>query len=231
MLLLEEIQTERGEIPRHLREKYNEAEAEFLKEVVLTSTGIDLLKDLYAEADRYLGEYLKTNEISCGKGCGHCCKQLICCTTLEMQLIVKYMSTKMIKTQRKDLKKRLKKAGTKFAMWFQNSLFDVPKSQASLISEPIRAKYFGKACPFLKNEICCIYPVRPIICRTTKVKGDSCGLQVPLGSKRTSQPIKLYYDQVVTELLKKEQKRLYGEIKIMPVNVWPLSKEFKHYFF
>ena len=131
MILLEEIEMERGEIPKHLREKYNEAEAEFLKNKTFDSTDIDLLRDLYSEADAYLEEYLKTDKITCSKGCGHCCKQLICCTTLEMKLIVKYMSTKMIKTKRKELKKKLKKEGTKFAMWFQNSLFDIPKSKAS----------------------------------------------------------------------------------------------------
>ena len=114
---------------------------------------------------------------------------------------------------------------------FGKHLFDIPEDHHQLISEPIRTKYFGKPCPFLKNEVCQIYPVRPSICRTTKVKGDFCGKHVQLGLSRDAKPIRLFYDQVVMELIKEENKKIKNEIKVLPVMVWPLTKTFKKEFF
>lgn len=229
-MLLDEIKTERGEVPFELKEDFKKAKQEFLDNTDIDVEGTKLIKLLYRELDKYLKLYLEDNEITCHKGCGHCCKQLICCTTIEMELIVNYINLRP-KTIRKNIKKCLKKDATKFMLWFGKHLFDIPEDQHQLISEPIRTKYFGKPCPFLKNEICQIYPARPSICRTTKVKGDFCGKHVQLGQSRESKPIKLFYDQVVMELIKEEEKRINKEIKVLPVMVWPLTKTFKKEFF
>ena len=230
-MLLKEIKTERGEVPVELKEEFKKAKEEFLINLgSIDIHGSQFIKVLYGELDKYLKLYLENNEITCHKGCGHCCKQLICCSELEMELIVKHINSRP-KLMRKNIKKSLKKDATKFMLWFGKHLFDIPEDHHQLISEPIRSKYFGKPCPFLKNEICQIYPARPSICRTTKVKGDFCGKHVQLGLKRDSRPIRLFYDQIVMELIKEENKKIKKEIKVLPVMVWPLTKTFKKEFF
>lgn len=230
-MLLEEIRTERGEVIEEDKEKYLTAKDEFNERYNPDNfKGIDLIKEVYHIGDILLNEYLQTNEITCHRGCSHCCKQLICCTTIEMETIMSYINS-FPRQRRRDIMKKMIKEATKFAIWYGRTCLDIPEDHHKMISEPIRTNYFGKPCIFLKNNACSIYPVRPIICRTTKVKGDFCGKHVPLGYSRESKPIKLAYDQILTEIIKTEEIRLYGKLKIMPLRVWPLDKKFKGMFF
>lgn len=231
-MLLEEIKTERGKVVKENVDRYKKAELEFSNRYKISKDlqGTKLIQEVFKISDELLVEYLKDNEITCHRGCNHCCKQLICCTTLEMENIIGYLKT-LIRGTRRAVMKKVSKEAMKFAMWFGRMGLDIPEDSHKLISEPIRSNYFGKPCIFLKGSVCGIYPARPIICRTTKVRGDFCGKHVPLGSSRESKPIKLAYDQLLTEIIKVEERRLYGEVKVMPLRVWPLDKKFKKEFF
>jgi len=231
-VLLEEIQTDRGNVVKEDLEKYGQAKEEFYNRYNLPEdlTGTKLIQEIFRIGDELLKEYLQENEITCHRGCNHCCKQLICCTTVEMENIISYLKT-FVRGTRREVMKKISKEATKFAIWYGRTCLSIPEDSHKLISEPIRSNYFGKSCIFLKNKACTIYPARPIICRTTKVKGDFCGKPIPLGQSRTSKPIKLAYDQILTEIIKDEEKRLYGELKVMPLRVWPLDEKFKKEFF
>lgn len=241
-MLFEKIDTTRGEVPQHLRNNYNKAKDEFmniyeswlpksdLKTCKICPTGTDLIKQVGSTVDKLLNKYLEDHTISCKKGCSLCCKQLICCTRLEIELILEYINNNMLKAVKKEIKKKLRKEAIRFATWTSNNLGDVQNH--SLISDPIRAQYHGKPCVFLHRNMCRIYPVRPVICRVTKVDDDGCGKPVPLGSDYEGQkPLKLFYDQVAVELIRNEEKRLYKEIKMLPVVAWPLIQPIKKYFF
>jgi len=231
-MLFEEIETSIGKVVKEDEDKYLVAEDEFNKRGYRGDDlqGINLVKKVYEVGNELLSEYLKTNEITCHRGCSHCCKQLICCTTIEMETIVEFINS-LIRQRRRDIIKKIVKESTKFAIWYGRTCLDIPEDHHRMISEPIRTQYFGKPCIFLKNNTCSIYQVRPIICRTTKVKGDFCGKHIPLGYSRESKPVKLAYDQILTEIIKDEERRLYGELKVMPLRIWPLDKKFKNIFF
>lgn len=231
-MLLEEIKTERGNVIEEDKDRYTKAEIEFYDryENPQDLQGIELVQEVFKIGDELLGEYLKDNEITCHRGCNHCCKQLICCTTVEMENIVGYLKT-LVRNSKRTVMKKVSKEAMKFAIWYGRECLSIPEDSHKMISEPIRANYYGKPCIFLKGAVCGIYPARPIICRTTKVRGDFCGKQVPLGYSRESKPIKLAYDQILTEIIKTEEIRLYGELKVMPLRVWPLDKKFKEVFF
>lgn len=230
-MLFEKIETTRGNIPHSLTDSYDQAKREFIENNFADNilTGKGLVRRVSSIVDSYLSEYTKSNYVSCKRGCSLCCKQLICCTRLEMEVIIDYLNT-LMKATKKDIKKNLKKEAVRFATWTSNNLFDIPHH--SLISDPIRAKYQGKPCVFLNRNMCRIYPIRPIICRVTKVDDDGCGKPVPLESNYEGQkPLKLFYDHVAVNLIKEEEIRLYGEVKMLPIVAWPLTPTFKKYFF
>ena len=231
-MLLGKIKTERGNVVKEDEDRYSKAYLEFIDRYKETEElqGIELVKKVFKIGDELLAEYLKDNKITCHRGCNHCCKQLICCTTIEMENIISYLKT-LIRGTRRAIMKKVSKEAVKFAIWYGRTCLSIPEDSHKLISEPIRSNYHGKPCIFLKGSVCSIYPARPIICRTTKVRGDFCGKHIPLGSSRESKPIKLAYDQILTEIIKEEEKRLYGELKIMPLRAWPLDKQFKEEFF
>ena len=230
-MFFDEIETNRGEVKKEFVGAYEDARKGFLEAYDISKCeGIYLVQAVFNIGDDLLKKYLQSNEITCHRGCSHCCKQLICCTTVEFENILSYLN-KLIRNTRRTIVKKMAKEATKFASWYGRTCLDIPEDSHKLISEPIRAYYYGKPCIFLKNNACSIYPVRPIICRTTKVRGDFCGKPVPLGTSRESKPIKLAIDQVLTDIIKEEEKRLYGELKVMPLRVWPLDKQFKKEFF
>lgn len=231
-MLFNEIRTERGKVVKEDKELFENANTEFksIYKIPEDLHGQDLILEVYRIGNELLSEYLGNNEITCHRGCSHCCKQLICCTTIEFETILSYLKT-LVRNSRRTVMKKTAKEATKFAIWYGRTCLSIPEESHKLISEPIRANYFGKPCIFLKGNVCGIYPARPIICRTTKVLGDFCGKHVPLGKSRESKPIKLAYDQILTEIIKEEEKRLYGELKVMPLRAWPLDKQFKKEFF
>jgi len=230
-MLLEEIKTKTGKVIEEDVDKYKKAEAEFLERYTLQDlSGTTLIKEVFRNGDELLAEYLKDNEITCHRGCSHCCKQLICCTTIEMENIFSYLET-LVRNSRRIIMKKISKEAMRFATWYGRTCLSIPEDSHKMISEPIRSHYYGKPCVFLKGNVCSIYQARPITCRTTKVRGDFCGKPVPLGYSRESKPIKLAFDQVLTEIIKNEERRIHGEVKVMPLRVWPLDKKFKEDFF
>jgi Fe-S-cluster containining protein len=94
----------------------------------------------------------------CKKGCKMCCYIPIGISDLEVVLIKNYLDkNKIVHKQIKPKK-------------------EIPQNVTSntLIGE----QYLGKECPFLKKDICTIYPVRPFKCRSHLVLEDNaekCG--------------------------------------------------------
>jgi len=94
----------------------------------------------------------------CKKGCKMCCYIPIGISDLEVINIKNYLDKNKI--THKQIKPKKEKP--------QNATSD------TLIGE----QYMGKECPFLKKDICIIYPVRPFKCRSHLVLEDTaekCG--------------------------------------------------------
>jgi len=83
-----------------------------------------------------------TNEIPkhlhcCEEGCSHCCYQNVDCTKKEAELILGYCHANQIEVDFKACERLSKLSDT-----------------------------FGQPCPFLKNNRCSVYEVRPLYCRS-----------------------------------------------------------------
>jgi len=105
-------------------------------------------------------------KITCQKGCGACCRQLVPISAIEARQLAKLVES-MPPVRRQIIRQRFTNARRKLE---QEGLLDV-LSQPHGIDQEKRQKlapdYFGLgiACPFLENESCSIHADRPIACR------------------------------------------------------------------
>lgn len=115
-----------------------------------------ILLDTYAISDSMTRDYLKTvSSVMCKKGCSNCCKNpTVPFTQPELMGISWYLSEKLPNALRARVKDRLTTHAT------------------------------TNECPFLIDDDCSIYEVRPLICRQFYVKNATCGVDEHILSTR-----------------------------------------------
>lgn len=86
--------------------------------------------------------------IACDKGCATCCTLRVTATAPEVLLIARYIRWTESRDSELGLAERLAKADR----------------QTAGLSEAERVK-LRRACPFIRQGACAIYPVRPLACR------------------------------------------------------------------
>jgi Fe-S-cluster containining protein len=116
---------------------------------------------------------LKHAKKACSAGCAYCCHQNIPVHAAEEFTITAYVDEKFSLNEKLGLSARLRE-------WFQfmnSHTPDVPvlsESDIHVFNEQLITHRVP--CPFLLDAKCCIYPVRPITCRTFYVadKPEDC---------------------------------------------------------
>jgi Fe-S-cluster containining protein len=130
-----------------------------------------LLPQFQSLADSFVAHAVKATEeeglrISCKKGCGACCSQVVPISDIEAQSLRKLVSL-MPEGRRNQIKARfvaaresLHKAG------LLEKLLNPEKIREGEVNQ-LGLQYFaqGIACPFLEEGSCSIHPDRPISCR------------------------------------------------------------------
>jgi len=109
-------------------------------------------------------------EISCRKGCGACCRQLVPISQTERRAIRALVAAQP-KPRRKALMQRFAAAGQALrSVGLADELLD-PAKRAGWQDRELSLAYFalGLACPFLEDESCSIHPDRPLVCREYSV--------------------------------------------------------------
>jgi Fe-S-cluster containining protein len=100
------------------------------------------MKRLYQKIDTQYNEILKDAQISCKRGCAHCCHLNVDLTKPEAEYIISYCEENNIEIDKAKFKAQLN------------------------LTQDNRHLSKDSACPFLKNNECSIYEARPIACRT-----------------------------------------------------------------
>ena len=97
--------------------------------------------------------------ISCRKGCGACCRQLVPVSRTEGERLLGVIEA-MPPDRRKELGARFASAATAI----KRAGLDQRRGRAD---RELSTGYFalGIACPFLEEESCSIHPERPLVCR------------------------------------------------------------------
>ncbi len=101
-------------------------------------------------------------DISCGPGCGACCRQAVPVTATELRAIRAWLDA-LPDDERSAHDQRI--AATKARL---------DASDAEAIGMENERAYFalGIPCPFLVDESCSIHPARPLACREYVVTSD-----------------------------------------------------------
>lgn len=133
--------------------------------------------------------------ISCTKGCGACCRQIVPITQVEARRIARLVEAlpeprrTEIRTRFDRARRRLEEAG------ILSKLRDPEGFEAGDFS-PFGLAYFrlGIPCPFLEEESCSIHGDRPITCREYLVTSPAadCADPRPGMLDRVEMPVKVW---------------------------------------
>lgn len=135
----------------------------------------DSVVDISVQAVEARGE-----RVSCRKGCGACCRQLVPITEPEahaLRDLVDHMPPQrraVVEARFADARERLERAG------LLDLLLDPAHGDAAT-RRNLGLAYFalGIACPFLEDEACSIHADRPIACREYLVTSPAAHCAAP----------------------------------------------------
>lgn len=121
----------------------------------------DGLVDLAAERVRAEGRV-----ISCKKGCGACCRQLVPISEVEARHIGRLVD-ELPEPRRSEIRSRFAQARERLAEAGLLSKLENRENFVEREFSPFGLEYFhlGIPCPFLEEESCSIHADRPISCR------------------------------------------------------------------
>jgi Fe-S-cluster containining protein len=144
----------------------------------------------------------KGDKISCTKGCGACCNQLVPVTQLEARYLVSLVE-RMPKAKKQKYKARfvetyaqLEQAG------ITNQLMDHESIGDNYVEFGLNYFHLGIPCPFLEDGSCSIHPERPLRCREYLVTSpaDNCSNPSKENIRRIDYPVSMSH--FLAELLK-----------------------------
>lgn len=146
--------------------------------------------------------------VTCAKGCGACCRQLVPVSPPEAVFIYELVES-MDEPRRSLIKKRFALAAEKLE---SNGLLEKLEDSDNPLLYKTEEAYFrqGIACPFLENEACGIYDVRPSRCREYLVFTPPANCDDPYRNKIGRLPVSLHLNEALTWLwaaLLKEKPR------------------------
>jgi len=142
--------------------------------------------------ERYVARQGKT--VSCTKGCGACCRQLVPITEVDA-LYLREIVSEMPDERRAHVESRFRAALEELR---RSGMLDRLRGVNELDFEGrqrLSADYFacGVACPLLEEESCSIHRDRPLTCREYLVTSpaEECGRPMPQRTARIALPVKL----------------------------------------
>jgi Fe-S-cluster containining protein len=137
----------------------------------------DTLVGLTAESVEQKGK-----KISCKKGCGACCRQLVPISPTEAYRI-REMIDEMPEPRRSQIRARFEDARKRLDEGGLLERLLEPEKITQEETVPLGMEYFSRkiACPFLEEESCSIHPDRPIACREYLVTTPAKNCSTPTG--------------------------------------------------
>ncbi|MDO9399375.1 MAG: hypothetical protein Q7T79_01650 [bacterium] len=206
--------------------KFQQAAESFLEILPTGKEGKKLVRAIYEVHDRLLFDYYAKNQIACRKGCDICCRQLVCCSALETEVIIDFITNSGM--EKAKIIYQVKKKSLKFFKEHEKIISTA--NDWSQIGDYLRKHAHGVTpCPYLhtKEKKCIIYPARPLICRVARTK-NPCGQADQL--KALPHGINLYVDHIAFTLIDREEKKLYGQMRVYPMAGWPITKPYGEFF-
>lgn len=180
-------------------------------------TGLSFILAVYRALDEFLEKERGKSEVvlACKKGCSSCCYQLVCCTEMEMDEIVRFIEA-MPRPRRRLLQKRLKKFTLKWQRYSQRNELALRRNSFKSLQD-----WAGKACPFLNENdgSCDVYSVRIIDCRTASSL-------IPCNEGGKGKRFLFQPENWANNMILDEQQRRIGKMQVTPIHHWLLIKKF-----
>jgi len=146
---------------------------------------VDLLPLFQSLADTFIGIAVENAQaeggaISCRKGCGACCRQLVPISEIEVEAIRRLVGT-LPEPRRQEVIDRFTRARERLS---EAGLLEVLRAPEQVTREEVRSlgdEYFrqGIPCPFLDGESCSIHADRPLVCREYLVTSPAANCAQP----------------------------------------------------
>ncbi|MBN9490304.1 MAG: YkgJ family cysteine cluster protein [Alphaproteobacteria bacterium] len=123
-----------------------------------------LVNAVVAEAEDQTEQAGKT--ISCRKGCGACCRQLVPISYTEGENLLAVIDA-LSDSRRAEVEARFAEANVALARAGLRDMLLDPQKRAGKTDRELSTAYFalGIPCPFLEEESCSIHADRPLVCR------------------------------------------------------------------
>jgi Fe-S-cluster containining protein len=139
---------------------------------------LQILSDKIVEtAEKEANHY--GHAVSCRKGCGACCRQLVPISPVEARHIARLVA-QMPEPRRQEIVRRFAAAKARLQ---EAGLWDSLSRRQGVTPLPIGMQYFrlGIPCPFLEDECCSIHQERPLTCREFLVvtPAENCANPTP----------------------------------------------------
>jgi Fe-S-cluster containining protein len=118
--------------------------------------------------------------ISCGPGCGACCRQLVPVTPIEARRLAELVARlpeprrSQVRARFADAVGRLDAAGILERLRHPETMSDAERSSLGMDYFQLRIP-----CPFLVDESCSIHPDRPLVCREYLVTSPAANCANP----------------------------------------------------
>jgi Fe-S-cluster containining protein len=142
----------------------------------------DVLPAFYDMTNRFVEAGVQSvgGNVSCRKGCGACCRQVVPVSEIEAYSLSELVEA-MPEPLRSDVKARFAAAGTRFDEAGLGDVLNAPAKADIKQLEALQLDYFrvGVPCPFLDEESCSIHPDRPAMCREYLVTSPAENCQNP----------------------------------------------------
>ena len=106
-------------------------------------------------------------KISCKAGCGACCRQMVPISIFEAEALAAWIRT-LPEARRQELAGRFHQALLKLsAAGLIDRMVNEDWLAETASARQLALEYFYQRvpCPFLEDESCSIYPIRPLVCR------------------------------------------------------------------
>jgi Fe-S-cluster containining protein len=173
--------------------------------------------DMAAQAVRRAG-----HEISCKKGCGVCCRQLVPLSPPEAAMVYEFVETMPAARQRRtrDRFAQQNRRLTELGFMAQLERLQDPTISDQEYHAIVEAYFRLKVpCPFLVEEGCSIYPVRPSMCREYLVTSPPRNCVDPVRTPVSRVPVSLR----LSEALARTWRSLTGEaVFVIPLVLAPM---------
>ena len=161
----------------------------------------DLLPFAQALSDAIVNETTRLvheagKKISCTSGCGACCRGFVAITQAEARQIGGFMAA-LPPDRRATLDARFQQAHQQLEEAGLLKTIEAAESWGAADYQAMVTAYFplGIACPFLENESCSIYQVRPITCREFLVTSPAhhCAELDSVNVRRVTLPLQVFH--------------------------------------